>query len=144
MSKHLTVYYYTAYIMRGGGKVLRQGTLHAANPTEAVDRIYEMGRKVWQRVVVEVNIMNPSDGELYISSTIGAKVQPALLPPPVDYAANDADGYADLYTKDEEDEELNEMKQPAGMAPWLGHSTFYPGDIGTYVAPLSFGRLISY
>lgn len=119
--KGKTLYYYVASIHRGDGPAVRQGTLWAPTELEAVDMVYELGRTVWQRSVVEVTIMNGADKTVLAHSKLGDKVGPKLLPKPTE-------------------EPKEEPKRQAGFtANWEPvNRPFYPGDVGKYYAAPTF------
>jgi hypothetical protein len=125
-------YYFTAQIMREGHAVLRQGTLRAKDELKALDRVYDMGREIWKRSVLEVTILNPTSGEVLATSKIGEKVQQKLLP----------------YIEDDVEENKN-----SGFVPWNKSlfsdpinrlPTFIAGDIGTYFKPKTFTTFVGY
>lgn len=64
-------YYYLLDMMLDGKKVLRQGTVLAADPLNAIDRIRELGNKVWKRSILSVTVTDPNTGKVLAKSTIG-------------------------------------------------------------------------
>ena len=107
-------YYYMCVIMRNGKKVPKQGTINSYSDLEALDDVYEMGKKVWERVVIEVTIIEPGSAMVLCHSTVGARTGKKLLPfkPP---------------------EKVMECDEGMG---WINQqTTFQVHSFGTYFAP---------
>lgn len=116
--------------MRGNRPYLRQGALNAIDEKTAIDRVYEMGRKVWKRTVLEVTIIEPSNGEVISTSKIGDEVSQHLLP-----YINDGNNFED--NKEDDDK--------SGFVPWnQPTSIFVAGSIGTHFTPETFARLTGF
>ena len=132
-------YGFIAWILRAGQKSSRMGYINAGDELEAIDRVYEMGRKVWNRPVTEVQIMGENDGEVLATSKIGERVQQNLLNmgTPVGKAVNES-----LTPKALTDQSKEEPKKQAGMVPW-SDDAWYPTQFGTYFTPPTFGRITS-
>ena len=107
-------YYYTCYIIRKGTQVLRQGTINGIDTFDAIERVYDMGRKVWKKQVLEVVIMDIRTGEVLHSSKMGDRVEKNLLDK----------------TKSANEDKTDTLpviqQQPLG---------FFPTQIGTYFKP---------
>lgn len=122
-------FYFTASIMRDNMTVLRQGTLNAIDELAAIDRVYEMGRTVWKRTVLEVTILHPESGEVEATSKVGDAVKQHLLPA--------------IKIEDNVEEKPEEKK--SGFVPWGERpGNFSVGSIGTYFAPETFARLTGF
>lgn len=133
-----TNHYYTAFIWRGARKVMRQGTIHADDPLEAIDRVYELAKDVWEREVSEITILDPMTGQIKASSTNKGDLRPAVKNVIGDVAGRlksipQLPGPA---AKKEEDKE--------GFVPWDKQykKQFLPVDIGTYFRPKTFKTIV--
>ena len=114
-------YYYVCTILRAGQKATRQGTLKANDELDAIDRVYEMGRKVWSRPVTEVTIMGDTPDQVLATSTISQKVEHNLK-----------------QIKIHKQEDYSTRK-PAGMVPHESKSTYwYATEFGTYFKTPTF------
>lgn len=123
------VFYYTAAIYRAQQRVIRQGTISAESELEAIERVYEMGRTVWSRTILEVNIMDPVGGELLATSHIGEKVEKNLIGSGVKAAVTPT---------------VPEKKE--GFIPWNERippqdPPFYATQIGSHFVPMQFFKL---
>lgn len=59
---------------------MRQGTINADDVAEAIDRVYDLSKKVWKRSCVDVTILDLKSGEILGTSSIGEQVGQNLLP----------------------------------------------------------------
>jgi hypothetical protein len=118
-------YYYAATIWRSNKRAIRQGTINAEDEVQAIERIYDLGREVWNRSVLEISLSDPITGEVVATSKIGDsalnKAVKSALPVP---GATPKD-------------------PKGGFVPWNKptETPFYASSIGTFFSPKTFNKL---
>lgn len=116
-------YYYLLDMMLDGKKVLRQGTVLAADPLNAIDRIRELGNKVWKRSILSVTVTDPNTGKVLAKSTIG------------DYAKQQRTCFSAVHTPAANSDETWLNYQYDAWSPYL---------FATLYRPPVFGRLVKF
>lgn len=132
-------YMWVASIIRGGIKATRQGTVNARDELEAIDKVYEMGKSVWNRLVVEVTIMGDNAGEVLATSKVGDRMLGGTKSP--DSPSPVADTVKKAVGADKHEEVNNFPAKQAGMIPWNNNDNWYPSEFGRYFNTPTFGRL---
>ena len=83
-------YWYEATIIRNGQAVLRQGTVRAYQPLQALDQIYEMAETQWNKSIIKCKIHEIDEhGELIVQSETGEQ---KLLPEKEDKKPHTCEG----------------------------------------------------
>jgi hypothetical protein len=123
-------YFFMAEVVRETQKVMRQGTLNATSPRDAVDKVHTMGREVWKRPVAYVTILDPVTGNIEATSSVGDRVAAKLLP----------------HIKDDGPVDMTDPGPSEGFVPWdkpipAKQDSFYSNEVGTYFSPPSFSTL---
>ena len=126
-------YFYSAKIVRDGKCVFRQGSVNAESPLDAIDEIYEMSRKVWKRIILEISIFKPGTGEVLATSNIAEKIgSTGVLPSPIKQAVDSIP--------------YNDKKKAAPMA-WLNDNRkpqFMVSAFGTYFSRNTYTTFVGH
>lgn len=112
-------YYFVCNIMRNGAPIMRQGIIKAEDALKAIDRVHNMGRQIWKRVIVDCTILDPVSGEIQATSKVGEAVGKKLLPAPTEAPKQ---GFVPF------NQQYNDI--------------FVASSIGTYFAPMSFNSYV--
>ena len=125
-------YFWVCTILRGGVPTVRQGTISAMDELEAIDKVYALGKDVWDRLVTEVTIMGDGAGEVLATSKVGDRMLGGKNHPatPVQKAV-----------KDQCATEEKPKKQQAGFVPWNANDNWYPTQFGSYFQTPTFGKV---
>jgi hypothetical protein len=93
MSRANQTFFYKAYIKRDDRRVMREGTIQAPYPLDALDMMVDMAAKQWKRPLLKIELFELSkDGVLVATSTVGDRINAVLAV----NAVLEPDKYADM------------------------------------------------